>query len=43
MVGVAQQAGLMKGNKDVRVRQALLADSFGTTIELRFGTSPTTA
>ncbi|MED4236468.1 NCS2 family permease [Priestia megaterium] len=43
MVGVAQQAGLMKGNKMPRVRQALLADSFGTTIGALFGTSPTTA
>ncbi|MGP0687210.1 NCS2 family permease [Priestia aryabhattai] len=43
MVGVAQQAGLMKGNKMPRIRQALLADSFGTTIGALFGTSPTTA
>ncbi|MCY9018056.1 NCS2 family permease [Priestia megaterium] len=43
MVGVAQQAGLMKDNKMPRVRQALLADSFGTTIGALFGTSPTTA
>lgn len=43
LVGVAQQAGLMKGNKLPRARKALLADSLGTTIGSMFGTSPTTA
>lgn len=43
MVGVAQQAGLMKGNKMPRARQALLADSLGTTVGAMFGTSPTSA
>ncbi len=43
MVGVAQQAGLMKGNKMPRARQALLADSVGTTVGAMFGTSPTSA
>ncbi|MFS0863030.1 NCS2 family permease [Fredinandcohnia sp. 179-A 10B2 NHS] len=43
MVGVAQQAGLMKGKEMPRARQALLADSIGTTIGAMFGTSPTSA
>lgn len=43
MVGVAEQAGLMKNNHLPRARQALLADSLGTTIGAIFGTSPTTA
>ncbi|TYR79772.1 NCS2 family permease [Priestia megaterium] len=43
MIGVAQQAGLMKNNHMPRARQALLADSFGTSIGAMFGTSPTTA
>ncbi|KAA0547373.1 NCS2 family permease [Bacillus sp. BGMRC 2118] len=43
MVGVAQQAGLMKGNKLPRARQALLADSVATTVGAVFGTSPTSA
>ncbi|WP_110111605.1 NCS2 family permease [Bacillus sp. CGMCC 1.16541] len=43
MIGVAQQAGLMKNNEMPRVRHALLADSFGTSIGAMFGTSPTTA
>ncbi|WP_347548360.1 NCS2 family permease [Pseudalkalibacillus hwajinpoensis] len=43
MVGVAEQAGLMKGKKMPRARQALLADSVGTTIGAIFGTSPTSA
>ncbi|MDQ0243793.1 AGZA family xanthine/uracil permease-like MFS transporter [Bacillus fengqiuensis] len=43
MIGVAQQAGLMKGKTMPRVRQALLADSFGTSIGAMFGTSPTSA
>lgn len=43
MVGVAQQAGLMKNNTMPRARQALLADSIATTGGAMFGTSPTTA
>ncbi|WP_165998704.1 NCS2 family permease [Bacillus sp. Cs-700] len=43
MVGVAEQAGLMKGKKMPRARQALLADSIGTTVGAIFGTSPTSA
>jgi adenine/guanine/hypoxanthine permease len=43
MIGVAQQAGLMKGKSMPRARQALLADSLGTSIGAMFGTSPTTA
>lgn len=43
MVGVAQQAGLMKGKTLPRARQALLADSVATTVGAVFGTSPTSA
>ncbi|MFE8703137.1 NCS2 family permease [Cytobacillus sp. FJAT-54145] len=43
MIGVAHQAGLMKGNKMPRARQALLSDSIATTIGAMFGTSPTSA
>lgn len=43
MVGVARQAGLMKGEELPRARKALLADSIGTTFGAMFGTSPTSA
>jgi adenine/guanine/hypoxanthine permease len=43
MVGVAQQAGLMKGNSMPRAGRALFSDSLATTIGSIFGTSPTTA
>ncbi|MGX1901299.1 NCS2 family permease [Thermolongibacillus altinsuensis] len=43
MIGVAQQAGLMKGNTMPRAREALLADSIATTVGAIFGTSPTCA
>ncbi|SFA42373.1 putative MFS transporter, AGZA family, xanthine/uracil permease [Parageobacillus thermantarcticus] len=43
MIGVAQQAGLMKGKTMPRAREALLADSVATTIGAMFGTSPTSA
>ncbi len=43
MVGVAQQAGLMKGKTMPRAREALLSDSIGTTVGAMFGTSPTSA
>ncbi|GHH97401.1 NCS2 family permease [Neobacillus kokaensis] len=43
MIGVANQAGLMRGDKLPRARHALLSDSLGTAIGAMFGTSPTTA
>lgn len=43
MIGVAQQAGLMKNNKMPRARQALLADSVAATAGSMFGTTPTSA
>jgi adenine/guanine/hypoxanthine permease len=43
MIGVAQQAGLMKGKTMPRAREALLSDSVATTIGAMFGTSPTSA
>lgn len=43
MIGVAQQAGLMKGKTMPRAREALLANSVATTIGAMFGTSPTSA
>ncbi|MEH7416519.1 NCS2 family permease [Neobacillus drentensis] len=43
MIGVANQAGLMKGDKLPRARQALLSDSLATLVGSIFGTSPTTA
>lgn len=43
MIGVANQAGLMKNGKLPRARQALLSDSVATSIGAMFGTSPTTA
>ncbi len=43
MIGVAQQAGLMKGNTMPRARQALLADSVATSVGAMVGTSPTSA
>lgn len=43
MIGVAHQAGLMKGNSFPRAREALLSDSIATAVGAMFGTSPTTA
>lgn len=43
LVGVAQQAGLMKGKSLPRAGKALFSDSLATTIGSLFGTSPTTA
>ncbi|TFD97713.1 NCS2 family permease [Jeotgalibacillus salarius] len=43
MIGVAQQAGLMKGKTMPRARQALLADSIAATAGAMVGTSPTSA
>lgn len=43
MIGVAQQAGLMKGKTMPRAKEALLSDSVATTFGAMFGTSPSTA
>jgi len=43
LIGVAEQAGLMKGKTLPRANRALLSDSIATTIGSMFGTSPTTA
>ncbi|PLR97849.1 NCS2 family permease [Bacillus sp. T33-2] len=43
MIGVANQAGLMKGDSMPRAREALLSDSIATAVGAMFGTSPTTA
>lgn len=43
MLGVAEQAGLLKDNKFPRSRGALLADAIGTTTGAVLGTSPTSA
>jgi AGZA family xanthine/uracil permease-like MFS transporter len=43
MIGIAKQAGLMKGNTLPRARPALLADSVAATVGSMFGTSPTSA
>ncbi|MGX4177347.1 NCS2 family permease [Bacillus velezensis] len=43
MIGVAEQAGLIKNNQLPNARRALLADSTATTVGSIFGTSPTTA
>ncbi len=43
MIGVAHQAGLMKGNSLPRAKHALLSDSIATGVGAMFGTSPTTA
>lgn len=43
MIGVAEQAGIMKNGKFPRVRSALLADATATTVGAALGTSPTTA
>ncbi|KKI88827.1 guanine permease [Bacillus sp. SA1-12] len=43
MIGVAQQAGLMRGNELPKARTALIADSAATTVGAMFGTSPTSA
>lgn len=43
MLGVAEQAGLLEGNKFPRSRGALLADAVGTTTGALLGTSPTSA
>ena len=43
LVGVAHQAGLMRGGTLPRARQALLADAIGTVIGATLGTSTVTA
>lgn len=43
MLGVAEQAGLLKDNKFPRSRGALAADAIGTTTGALLGTSPTSA
>lgn len=43
MIGVAEQAGLMKDGHLPRAKSALLADATATTIGSMFGTSPATA
>ena len=43
LVGVASQAGLMRGRTLPRARQALLADAIGTVIGAVLGTSTVTA
>ncbi|MDQ6419752.1 NCS2 family permease [Paenibacillus sp. LHD-117] len=43
MLGVAEQAGMMKDGKFPRSRCALLADAVGTTSGAMLGTSPTSA
>lgn len=43
MIGVAEQAGLMKKGNLPRSKQALLADATATTVGSMFGTSPSTA
>lgn len=43
MIGVAEQAGLMKNGEIPRAKSALLADATATTVGSMFGTSPSTA
>lgn len=43
MLGIAKQAGLMKGDTFPNVKSALLADSVASLIGSLFGTSPTSA
>lgn len=43
MLGVAEQAGLMKDGKFLNVKTALLADAVGSTVGAMLGTSPTSA
>lgn len=43
MIGVAEQAGFMKGDRMPRAKQALLADAVAKTVGATFGTSPTSA
>lgn len=43
MIGIAEQAGLMKDGKFPRVKSALLADAFGSAFGAMLGTSPTSS
>ncbi|WP_216830487.1 NCS2 family permease [Alkalihalobacterium elongatum] len=43
MLGVADQAGLMKDGKFPRAKSALMADALSTTVGSTFGTSPSSA
>jgi AGZA family xanthine/uracil permease-like MFS transporter len=43
LVGIGEQAGLMRGNTLPRARQALLADAMGTVAGAALGTSTVTA
>jgi AGZA family xanthine/uracil permease-like MFS transporter len=43
LIGVAEQAGLMKKGNLPRAKSALLADATATTVGSMFGTSPSTA
>ncbi|RXT04891.1 NCS2 family permease [Ammoniphilus sp. CFH 90114] len=43
MIGVAEQAGLMKGNHFPRAKSALMADAVASTVGASLGTSPTSA
>ncbi|WP_205685265.1 NCS2 family permease [Peribacillus acanthi] len=43
MIGVSEQAGLMKNGAFPRANQAFLGDSLATTVGAMFGTSPSTA
>ncbi|TVX89617.1 NCS2 family permease [Paenibacillus agilis] len=43
MIGVAEQAGIMKDGKLPRTKQALMADAFATTAGSVMGTTPCTA
>lgn len=43
MLGIAKQAGLMKGDTFPNVKSALLADSVASLVGAIFGTSPTSA
>lgn len=43
MIGVAEQAGLMKDGKLPRAKSALVADAIATTVGATLGTTPSTA
>ncbi len=43
MIGIAEQAGLIKDGKFPRIKSALLADAVGSTAGAMLGTSPTSA
>lgn len=43
MIGIAEQAGLIKNGKFPRVRSALLADAFGSAVGSVLGSSPTSS